>query len=87
MNKLIDIKCNCGRRGRYLMNGDMGELSCNKYAMCPTYETLEQNAGELMKDMLALQEAFRDQMNFKEGSEYSVKSVAVYEAIQQKYGR
>ena len=84
--RLVDIKCNCGRRGRY-MDAKTHQMSCNKYAMCPTYEVLEKNSGELLKDMLVILAAFNVQLNYKTHTKQSSDAIGVYETLYDKYGR
>lgn len=43
---MIDVKCGCGKEGRYSTGID-GEWSCNKYQRCPTYEEQEIAIGRL----------------------------------------
>jgi hypothetical protein len=79
-------KCNCGREGKFSVSTeDLSQMSCNKYAQCPTYEELEKNSGELFKDLMRLLDAFCDQSNYKEGSEYSNRSLVIFEDLKKKY--
>ena len=80
-------KCNCGRPGRYSVSAspDFSEMSCNKYAQCPTYQDLERNAGELFADMMKLMGAFEDLKNFKEGTKFSDLAITTHDSLREKY--
>ena len=46
---LSEMKCNCGLPVRY-SHGEKGD-SCNKYAVCPTYDQLLEENQKLQKQL------------------------------------
>ncbi|CAH9014969.1 conserved hypothetical protein [Vibrio phage 424E50-1] len=75
-------KCNCGREGRYY-NIDVlkleGQVSCNKYYVCPTYhEVLEERDKyrKLLKELLVATEGLTI---FREGTEAYNESMRAYQ--------
>ena len=78
-------RCPCGREGRYFHESDGKRvISCNKYAVCPTYEELDKNAGELFKDLLTALRAADDLMIYKDSSKYYKDAERIIEEIKKR---
>ncbi|QZI87170.1 hypothetical protein MYOV085v1_p0151 [Vibrio phage 355E48.1] len=66
---MVTVKCNCGRKGRYMMLGSK-VMSCNKYDLCKPYDELESELKQLRKDFDKLLGAAGDLRFFREGTSY-----------------
>lgn len=61
-------KCNCGRPARYFMVD--GQSSCNKYAVCPSYDELESELKKVKQNFMELLDAAESLQFFREGTDY-----------------
>ena len=58
---LKDMKCPCGRDGKYVQIIDGDEVySCNKYRRCKTYEQLEDELSKQKEQLLTAIQRMED---------------------------
>ena len=81
---MITVKCNCGREGRYMMLGSE-VMSCNKYALCKSYDELESELKQLKKDFATLLEAADDLRFFREGTDHYKDAEDIVIKFKDKY--
>lgn len=80
-----DEKCNCGRPARYFMVD--GESSCNKYAVCPTYDELESELKKVKQEFMELLDVANDVISFREGTDMYKSAEKVVNDYVEQYGK
>lgn len=84
---LDDMKCGCGKQGRYVcFKLDGTEVySCNKHSRCPDYNELVDTNKSLVHDLFELLSYAKDLQLFKESTQEYKDAVKVVDEIYSKY--
>lgn len=84
---LDNMKCGCGREGRYVcVESDGTEVySCNKHSRCPDYYELEATNKSLVHDLFKVLSYTKDLQLFKESTQEYKDAAKVINEIYSKY--
>ena len=83
---LISDKCNCGRPVRYVSSDGLWR-SCNKYAVCESYDDLVKIIEDSKKHIKALLEAGAGIAMWREGTSHHKEAIAQYNTVSQVYDK